>query len=84
MRAVELLHQKIDDLPESAYLSLLEYVEFLLHKHQIEPSQDSEVKHLTQELIAKRYEAYRQNRSQESKSLAEWDSEIKAKYGWNE
>lgn len=84
MRAVELLHQKIDDLPESAYLSLLEYVEFLLHKHQTEQSQDSEVSRLIQELIVKRHETYRQDPQQASKPFAEWDSAIRAKYGWNE
>ena len=84
MRAVELLHQKIDDLPESAYLSLLEYVEFLLHKHQTEQSQDSEASRLIQELIVKRHETYRQDPGQASKPLAEWDLAIRAKYGWND
>lgn len=84
MRAVELLHQKIDDLPESAYLSLLEYVEFLLHKHQVGQSQDPEASALIQELIVKRHEAYRQNHNQGSKPLTALDSEIRTKYGWNE
>lgn len=84
MKTVELLHQKIDDLPESAYLTLLDYVEFLLHKYQPEQPQDEETARLTQELLVKRYESYRRNPEHNSKSLADFDSGIRGKFGWND
>jgi hypothetical protein len=84
MKTAELIHQRVEDLPEAAHLALLEYIEFLLHKYRMESSKDSEVEFLTQDLILKRYERYRQDTAQLSQSLDSFESKLKAKYGWNE
>lgn len=84
MNTVTLIHQRVEDLPEVAHLALLEYIEFLLHKYQIEASEDRESMVLTQDLILKRYERYRQDTTQLSQSLTAFDVNLHTKYGWNE
>ncbi len=81
MKSAELLHQKIDALPESAYSPLLDYVEFLLQKYRPEDSEKEEL--LTQQLLMKRYEAYQRNPTELSQPLADFDTEVRQKYGWN-
>lgn len=84
MNTTELIHQQVDTLPESAHLALLEYIEFLLHKYQIEGSNDAERDQLMQELLMIRYERYRLNPSQKSQSQEAFHHKITTKYGWNQ
>jgi len=84
MKTAELIHQRVEDLPEAAHLALLEYLDFLLHKYKIDSPEASEATLLIQDLVIKRYEHYRQNITQRSQSLADFDSKIKKKYNWDE
>lgn len=84
MNTTELIHKQVDTLPESAHLALLEYIEFLLHKYQIEVSNNAEREQLMQELLIKRYERYRLNPSQKSQSQEAFHHKITTKYGWDQ
>ncbi|MFN8353359.1 MAG: hypothetical protein U0Y10_02850 [Spirosomataceae bacterium] len=82
MSTVELIHQQVDSLPESAQLALLEYIEFLQHKYHINETEDPEREQLMQKLIFQRYEHYRQNPIQKSQHQEDFHSKITSKYGW--
>ena len=83
MNTTELIHQQVDTLPESAHLALLEYIEFLLHKYEIDMPDHSEREQLIQTLVLQRYERYRQNPSENSQSKEDFHQKITTKYGSN-
>ncbi|MBU1823310.1 MAG: hypothetical protein KKG00_17665 [Bacteroidetes bacterium] len=53
-------------------------------RKKIDDLPESELEILTQELLVKRYEAYKENKDRLSKSVQSWNDEMQEKYGWNE
>ena len=62
MTNIKVLDEKLKELPEEACLELLEYVDYLLYKYTSEPA-DTVYDELLEELLTKRYQAYRSNPS---------------------
>ena len=70
-------------MPEEACLELLEYVDFLLYKYTGEQTSDAEYDVLLEELLTKRYQAYRDDPTSVSSS-EEFNQRIRQKYKWDE
>ena len=82
MTSVKILDEKLKELPEEAYLELLEYMDYLLYKYSGESSIAHEYDGLLEALLTKRYQAYKQN-PESASPTEDFSQRMGEKFGWN-
>lgn len=82
MTSIKVLDEKLKELPEEACLELLAYVDYLLYKYADE-SADTTYDELLEELLTKRYQAYKDN-PDSALSSEDFSRRINQKFGWSE
>ena len=81
MTSIKVLDKKLKALPEEACLELLAYVDYLLYKYADGPA-DTTYDGLLEELLTKRYQAYKSN-SDSASSSEDFSQRINQKFGWS-